>query len=105
MFGALLLFRDEFIHVVSISFTALILTELIMVALTIRTWHWLMVLAEFLSLAIYILSLIILKDFFGKTNTGCPLWMGQILKSYCGFIFGARLSPPPHHFYGGNFDI
>jgi len=64
MFGALLLFRDEFIHVVSISFTALILTELIMVALTIRTWHWLMVLAEFLSLAIYILSLIILKDFF-----------------------------------------
>ena len=67
MFGALLLFRDEFIHVVSISFTALILTELIMVALTIRTWHWLMVLAEFLSLAIYILSLIILKDFFGKT--------------------------------------
>ena len=66
MFGALLLFEDEFIHVVSISFTALILTELIMVALTIRTWHWLMVVAEFLSLAIYILSLIILKDFFGK---------------------------------------
>jgi phospholipid-translocating ATPase len=42
------------------------MTELIMVALTIRTWHWLMVLAEFLSLVIYILSLIILKDFFGK---------------------------------------
>lgn len=65
MFGALLLFEDEFIHVVSISFTALILTELIMVALTIRTWHWLMIVAEFLSLAIYILSLVILKDFFG----------------------------------------
>merc|ERR1719232_614131 len=64
MFGALLLFEDEFIHVVSISFTALILTELIMVALTIRTWHWLMIIAEFASLAIYILSLIILKDFF-----------------------------------------
>ena len=69
MFGALLLFEDEFIHVVSISFTALILTELIMVALTIRTWHWLMIIAEFLSLAIYILSLIILKDFFGKYYT------------------------------------
>ena len=65
--GALLLFEDEFIHVVSISFTALILTELIMVALTIRTWHWLMIIAEFASLAIYILSLIILKDFFGMT--------------------------------------
>ena len=64
MFGALLLFEEEFIHVVSISFTALILTELLMVALSIRTWHWLMVLAEFLSLVIYIAALAILKDFF-----------------------------------------
>lgn len=39
MYGALILFEDEFIHIVSISFTALILTELIMVALTISTWH------------------------------------------------------------------
>ncbi len=66
MFGALLLFTDEFIHVVSISFTALIMTELIMVALTIRTWHWLMVLAEFFSLVVYIISLIVLKDVFGE---------------------------------------
>lgn len=35
MYGALILFQDEFIHIVSISFTSLILTELIMVALTI----------------------------------------------------------------------
>merc|ERR1711963_336586 len=76
MFGALLLFEDEFIHVVSISFTALILTELMMVALTIRTWHWLMVLAEFLSLAIYIASLIILRDFFDPEfiKTGDFMW-------------------------------
>jgi phospholipid-translocating ATPase len=38
MFGALLLFEDEFIHIGSISFTSLILTELLMVALTVRTW-------------------------------------------------------------------
>ena len=69
MFGALLLFEDEFIHVVAISFTALILTELIMVALTIRTWHWLMIIGEFLSLALYILSLLILKDYFGKCKS------------------------------------
>ncbi len=36
MYGALILFEDEFIHIVAISFSALILTELIMVALTIR---------------------------------------------------------------------
>ena len=66
MFGALLLFEDEFIHVVAISFTALILTELVMVALTIRTWHPIMLLAELASILIYFLSLIILRDFFGK---------------------------------------
>ena len=42
MFGALLLFEDEFIHVVAISYTALILTELTMVTSTliilIMTW-------------------------------------------------------------------
>ena len=65
MFGALLLFEDEFIHVVAISYTALILTELTMVALTIRTWHPLMVLAELLSILLYLLSLILLREFFG----------------------------------------
>lgn len=65
MYGALILFEDEFIHIVAISFTALILTELIMVALTVRTWHYLMLLAELFSLAVYILSLILLKDYFG----------------------------------------
>ncbi|XP_008558016.1 probable phospholipid-transporting ATPase IIA isoform X1 [Microplitis demolitor] len=63
MYGALIMFEDEFIHIVAISFSALVLTELIMVALTIRTWHHIMVLAEFLSLALYLLSLFILKDF------------------------------------------
>lgn len=66
MYGALILFEDEFIHIVAISFSALILTELIMVALTIRTWHRLMVLAELLSLALYLLSLMILHEYFGK---------------------------------------
>lgn len=66
MYGALLLFEDEFIHIVAISFSSLILTELIMVALNIRTWHYLMILAELISLVLYLLSLIILHDYFGK---------------------------------------
>lgn len=66
MFGALYLFEDEFIHIVAISFTALIVTELIMVALTVRTWHYLIILAEFFSLAVYVLSLIIFKNYFGS---------------------------------------
>lgn len=65
MYGALVLFESEFVHVVAISFTALILTELLMVALTIRTWHWLMVMAEFFSLACYLASLAFLNEYFG----------------------------------------
>ncbi|XP_076337091.1 putative phospholipid-transporting ATPase IIB isoform X2 [Tachypleus tridentatus] len=64
MYGALLLFEDEFIHIVAISFTSLVLTELLMVALTVRMWHWVMVVAELFSLGIYILSLVVLKSFF-----------------------------------------
>uniref|UniRef100_A0A8C4NK30 Phospholipid-transporting ATPase n=1 Tax=Eptatretus burgeri TaxID=7764 RepID=A0A8C4NK30_EPTBU len=64
MYGALLLFEAQFVHVVAITFTSLILTELLMVALTVRTWHWLMVLAELFSLVIYIASLVLLNEFF-----------------------------------------
>jgi phospholipid-translocating ATPase len=61
-----LLFEAQFIHVVSITFTALILTELLMVAVTIRTWHGLMLLAELFSVLVYITSLIVLQDYFGE---------------------------------------
>uniref|UniRef100_G3RPG4 Phospholipid-transporting ATPase n=1 Tax=Gorilla gorilla gorilla TaxID=9595 RepID=G3RPG4_GORGO len=67
MYGALVLFESEFVHVVAISFTALILTELLMVALTVRTWHWLMVVAEFLSLGCYVSSLAFLSEYFGNS--------------------------------------
>ena len=66
MFGAVVMFDDEFVHIVSIAFTALILTELIMIALTVRTWHLAMIAAEILSLAIYLVSVIIFPESFGK---------------------------------------
>lgn len=75
MYGALVLFDQEFVHVVAISFTALILTELLMVALTVQTWHWLMIVAELLSLACYIASLVFLHEFIGEyalINTWVP---------------------------------
>jgi hypothetical protein len=39
MIMSLVLFESEFLNIVSISFTALILNELIMVALEITTWY------------------------------------------------------------------
>ncbi|CAG8627966.1 14608_t:CDS:10 [Funneliformis caledonium] len=64
MIMSIVLFEDEFINIVSISFTALILNELLMVAFEINTWHRLMFLSEILTLAIYIVSMIFLPTYF-----------------------------------------
>lgn len=84
MFGALLLFEDEFIHVVAISFTALIFTELTMVALTIRTWHPVMFLAEFSSVLIYFLSLLVLRDFFDSEfiKSSAFIWKTVVITAF-----------------------
>ena len=74
MGGSYLLFKshhDE--HIVSITFTALLLTEFVMVPLTIHTWHWIMLLAEMFSVIVYFGSLFLLDNFFGKYKGACTL--------------------------------
>ncbi|XP_078204415.1 putative phospholipid-transporting ATPase IIB isoform X10 [Callithrix jacchus] len=104
MYGALVLFESEFVHVVAISFTALVLTELLMVALTIRTWHWLMVVAEFLSLGCYVSSLAFLNEYFDFTfiTTVTFLWkvsaitVVSCLPLYVLKYLRRKLSPPSY---------
>ncbi|PAV15674.1 aminophospholipid-transporting P-type ATPase [Pyrrhoderma noxium] len=64
MIMSLLLFENEFLNIVSISFTALILNELIMVAVEITTWHVYMVLSEIITLLIYAISIVFLPEYF-----------------------------------------
>ncbi|XP_062342954.1 probable phospholipid-transporting ATPase IIB isoform X2 [Osmerus eperlanus] len=78
MYGALVLFESEFVHVVAISFTALVLTELLMVALTIRTWHWVMVLAELFSLLCYAASLAFLNEYFDLAFIITPAFLWKV---------------------------
>lgn len=85
MYGALLLFDEDFVHVISITFTSLILTELLMVTLTIRTWHWLMIIAQLISLGAYIATLVILKNYFGKFS-GSALTLGRHTGQMFGFL-------------------
>ncbi|KAJ3415021.1 putative aminophospholipid-translocase [Chytridiales sp. JEL 0842] len=72
MILSLWLFENEFVNIVSISFTALIFNELLMVALEITTWHPIMVYAEIVTLFIYVGSMWFLKtDFalsYGKSQ-------------------------------------
>lgn len=104
MYGALVLFESEFVHVVAISFTALVLTELLMVALTIRTWHWLMVAAELLSLGCYVASLAFLNEYFDVTfiTTAAFAWkvsaitVLSCLPLYVLKYLKRKLSPPSY---------
>ena len=68
MILSIILFEEEFIHIVSISFTALILNELLMVALEINTWHRVMVISEIVTVLIYIGSMWLLPTYFGKPS-------------------------------------
>lgn len=93
MIMSLVLFENEFLHIVSISFTALILNELIMVALEITTWlvaltflgpsfpdlvttifrHLYMVVSEIVTLFFYIISIAFLPEYFGgpRSSADC----------------------------------
>lgn len=69
MMLAIWLFERDFIHIVSITFTALILNELLMIALEINTWHYVMGIAEIASFLIYVASVRLLKDYFDSRFT------------------------------------
>lgn len=85
MYMVMWLFSDDLLHLVTISFTSLILTELIMVALTIHNWHWVMVISEVVSLLLYFASMFLLSD----------KGLGKATSNFA--IFGS-LHPPPLSF-------
>ncbi len=58
------LFEDRFVNVVSITFTALILSQYLNVAIEIQKWHYLMVCAQLMSLLLYLLSMFLLPAYF-----------------------------------------
>jgi phospholipid-translocating ATPase len=64
MLLSLLLFESEFLHIVAISYTALVLNELIMVALEITTWHLYMILSIIGTAVVYFGSMLVLPEYF-----------------------------------------
>ncbi|KAJ8073629.1 putative aminophospholipid-translocase [Marasmius tenuissimus] len=97
MIISLFLFENEFLHIVSISFTALVLNELIMVALEITTWHVYMIISEIVTLVLYVVSMWFLPEFFDLSFvftlgfawkvavivaiSALPLWIIKVVKS------------------------
>lgn len=60
------LFDSDLTRIVSITFTSLILNELLLVAVKITNWHIYMIYAQVLSLFLYIIALKVLKTYFGN---------------------------------------
>ncbi|KAI7900980.1 protein transporter [Cokeromyces recurvatus] len=104
MILSIILFEDEFIHIVAISFTALICNELLMVALEINTWHRYMVLAEIITVLIYFGSMWLLPTYFDMkfiltarfvwkvavitAVSSCPLYFVKMIRR--------RIAPPSY---------
>jgi len=79
MISSMLLFDTSFHHIISISFTALIAVELCNVLMEIKHWHWLMVIAEIFSFALYVASIFVLgENLFG--------WFGESYFGMCAVL-------------------
>jgi phospholipid-translocating ATPase len=55
-------------QLVAVSFTALVLNELVMIALEIHTWHHYMIYSEIATFALYFVSIPFLGEYFGDLS-------------------------------------
>eukprot|EP01104_Vermistella_antarctica_P016062 TRINITY_DN53_c0_g3_i1.p1 TRINITY_DN53_c0_g3~~TRINITY_DN53_c0_g3_i1.p1 ORF type:complete len:1335 (-),score=277.74 TRINITY_DN53_c0_g3_i1:1063-5067(-) len=67
MILSIFLFEEALINIVAITFTALILTELLNVCCEIHRWHWVMVIGIIATLLTYMLSMVLLPTTFDIT--------------------------------------
>jgi phospholipid-translocating ATPase len=72
MIASIYLFQERFVNIVSITFTALILSQYVNVAIEIQKWHYLMVISEVGSLLCYLLSMVLLTSYFGNRYPHFP---------------------------------
>ncbi|PRQ71214.1 hypothetical protein AAT19DRAFT_10754 [Rhodotorula toruloides] len=78
MLLSLVLFESEFLNIVSISFSALVVNELAMVAVEITTWHLAMVVSEVLTLALYVVSILFLPEYFDLSFVSSPTFLSKV---------------------------
>ncbi|ELP84762.1 phospholipid-transporting P-type atpase, putative, partial [Entamoeba invadens IP1] len=64
MILSMVLFETNFVRIVSISFTVLILIELLNIGFTIRRWNWIIFASETSSVGMYFASVLILRQTF-----------------------------------------
>ena len=104
MLLAVFLFDQSIYQIVSITFTTLILTELINVALEINNWVWMIAVAEVVSLLIYAVSIAALPSYFDVRFilSGDFVWKVLVITTvttlpvYLGKFIRKRFFPPSY---------
>jgi phospholipid-translocating ATPase len=104
MILAIVLFEDSFLQIVSISFTALILTELLMVIFEVHQVNRWIVYAECISVSVYFISILLLPSYFDIAFMSTPTfwWKLIVLVSfscipvYLAKIIQRRVEPPSY---------
>ncbi|KAL8271699.1 hypothetical protein Esti_004375 [Eimeria stiedai] len=79
MLGAILLFEGSLTNIVSITFTSLVLAELLNVASEIQTWHPLMISSEICTVIVYLFSMFILRSYFDITFVMTHLFWAKVV--------------------------
>jgi phospholipid-translocating ATPase len=104
MMLAMVLFESHFIHIVMITFTALVVNEWAMVAVETTRWHWLMAVATLSSMTIYGISIVILRDDFdARFAASWPfVWKVAVMTMtsflpFLGFKVVKRVYAPPSY--------
>ncbi|KAI5798151.1 phospholipid-translocating P-type ATPase [Pyronema domesticum] len=100
----LLIGLEHFKRMVTVSFTVLVLNELIMVAMEVTTWHMWMVIAEICTLVFFVASVPFLGDYFELEYvlTGDFVWRVAVISAvslippYVVKVAGRRLRPPSY---------
>ena len=64
MLGAILCFKESFTNIVTITFSALIVIELLNVYSSVNTVNWKMIASSIMTFVIYVISIVCLRSYF-----------------------------------------
>jgi phospholipid-translocating ATPase len=67
LLGVLLFEESNFTNIVAITFTSLVFTEWLNIVTEIEKWHIMMIISEILSVVCYLLSILVLQEYFDVT--------------------------------------
>ena len=83
---ALYLFDDPFLEIITITFTALLLTEYLTIAIIVRTWHRMIFVGLLLSFLSYLICLLFFNEAFLLSQLSLENYSKIVFLVICGWL-------------------